>query len=153
VDECHPLAVGWGYGPQGTRTAEEVFKSVEVVLAVGVRYSEVSTGFYAIPKKLFVIHVDANPHNLGRNLEHCLCVHGDSGGFLAKLLEYGDQLARHHDGLPGWIAKLKAEEAKCHQMLYARCGADPMAFVLALRRCTHKDALVFVDVTLTEHLA
>jgi acetolactate synthase-1/2/3 large subunit len=28
-----------------------------------------------------------------------------------------------------------------------------MAFVLALRRCTRSDALVFVDVTLTEHLA
>ena len=43
IDECHPLAVGWGYGPQGTVTAEETFKSVDVVLAIGVRYSEVST--------------------------------------------------------------------------------------------------------------
>src|SRR5207244_8795978 len=62
VDECHPLAVGWGYGPQGTKTAEEVFKSVEVVLAIGVRYSDVSTGFYAIPKKPFVIRVAATSH-------------------------------------------------------------------------------------------
>ena len=49
IDECHPLAVGWGYGPQGTRTAENAFKEVDVVLAIGVRYSEVSTAFYAIP--------------------------------------------------------------------------------------------------------
>src|SRR5262249_7152174 len=26
IDELHPLAVGWGYGPQGTRTAELAFK-------------------------------------------------------------------------------------------------------------------------------
>ena len=26
IPECHPLAVGWGYGPQGTRTAEKAFK-------------------------------------------------------------------------------------------------------------------------------
>src|SRR4051794_12710403 len=25
IPETHPLAVGWGYGPQGTRTAEQVF--------------------------------------------------------------------------------------------------------------------------------
>src|SRR6516165_4999558 len=31
----HPLSVGWGYGPQGTRTAEETFRQVDVLLAVG----------------------------------------------------------------------------------------------------------------------
>src|SRR6266702_3353333 len=50
LDECHPLAVGWGYGAQGTGTAQEVFKHVDLVLAIGVRYSEVSTAFYSIPK-------------------------------------------------------------------------------------------------------
>jgi len=38
--ESHPLAVGWGYGPQATKAAEEVFADVDLVLAVGVRYSE-----------------------------------------------------------------------------------------------------------------
>src|SRR5262249_49492410 len=65
IPENHPLAVGWGYGPQGTRTAEEVFKDVDLVLAIGVRYSEVSTANYAIPKH-HVIQVDINPDNLGR---------------------------------------------------------------------------------------
>ena len=46
----HPLAVGWGYGKQGTRAAERAFKDVDLVLAVGVRYSEVSTANYAIPQ-------------------------------------------------------------------------------------------------------
>src|SRR5579871_13483 len=64
IDECHPLAVGWGYGPQGTRAAENAFKEVDLVLAIGVRYSEVSTAFYAIPPHR-VVQVDANPHNLG----------------------------------------------------------------------------------------
>ena len=37
IADCHPLAVGWGYGAQGTRTAERSFKNVDVVLAVGAR--------------------------------------------------------------------------------------------------------------------
>ena len=57
IADAHPLAVGWGYGAQGTRAAEKVFKDVDLVLAVGVRYSEVSTANYAIPE-IDVVHVD-----------------------------------------------------------------------------------------------
>jgi acetolactate synthase I/II/III large subunit len=45
MPETHPLAVGWGYGPQGSRVAEEAFRNVDLLLAIGVKYSEVSTGF------------------------------------------------------------------------------------------------------------
>ena len=68
IPDAHPLAVGWGYGKQGTRAAETAFKDVDLVLAVGVRYSEVSTASYAIPRHDMLIHVDANPQNLGRNV-------------------------------------------------------------------------------------
>src|SRR5262249_16060537 len=37
--------------------------------------------------------------------------------------------------------------------VYGRCGTDPMALVLALRRCLAEDALLFVDVTQSEHWA
>src|SRR5260370_15265004 len=64
IPDSHPLAVGWGYGKQGTRAAEKDFQDVDVVIAVGVRYSEVSTANYAIPRHDMLIHVDANPPNL-----------------------------------------------------------------------------------------
>src|SRR5262245_29100277 len=154
IDECHPLAVGWGYGPQGTATAEDIFKHVDLVLAIGVRYSEVSTGFYAIPKHKRVIHVDINPRNLGKVVKAEVCVHADAGVFLQGLEEQADNLRRPTDErLQARIAKHKAEDEARHQKTYARCGVDPMAFVLALRRWTDCEALVFVDVTLTEHLA
>jgi acetolactate synthase-1/2/3 large subunit len=154
INECHPLAVGWGYGPQGTATAEAIFKSVDVVLAIGVRYSEVSTAFYAIPKVPHVIHVDINPNNLGRIVKTDVCVNADAGVFLHRLLDHADEVRRPPDGrLQAKIHKLKAADCAHHQKVYAHCGADPMAFVLTLRRCLRPDALVFVDVTLTEHLA
>jgi acetolactate synthase-1/2/3 large subunit len=154
IPENHPLSVGWGYGPQGTRTAEKIFQSVDVVLAIGVRYSEVSTASYSIPQHDHVIHVDANPNNLGRLVKTEVCVHGDAGVFLQRLQEHADLLRRSPDRkLTACIQTLKREECKKNAELYARCGADPMAFLLALRRCTAPDALVFVDVTLTEHWA
>ncbi|HLJ96926.1 MAG TPA: thiamine pyrophosphate-binding protein [Gemmataceae bacterium] len=154
IPENHPLAVGWGYGPQGTRTAEQAFRSVDLVLAIGVRYSEVSTAAYSIPQHRHVIHVDANPNNLGRILKTEVCVHADAGLFLSQLLEHGDQLRRAPDEkLVAHIQAWKGEECKKNAEMVAVCGADPMAFLLALRRCTNPDALVFVDVTLVEHWA
>src|SRR5690606_23904224 len=87
IPERHPLAVGWGYGPQGTRAAEVTFrKDVDLVLAVGVRYSENSTANFAVPEKPRLIHVDANPKNLGRNVRTDVCVHADSRLFFDRLL-------------------------------------------------------------------
>jgi acetolactate synthase-1/2/3 large subunit len=154
INECHPLAVGWGYGPQGTRTAEQAFACVDVVLAIGVRYSEVSTAFYAIPKHRHVIHVDANANNLGRVVKADVCVHADAGIFLTRLNDCAGQLARPANaGLVADIRRWKCDEAKLNAKTYARCGVDPMAFILSLRRAACADALLFVDVTAAEHWA
>jgi acetolactate synthase-1/2/3 large subunit len=152
--ECHPLAVGWGYGPQATRTAEQVFGDVDLVLAVGVRYSEVSTGFYSDPQSPCLIHVDANADNLGKVMKTTVCVHADAGVFLSGVLAQGDRLRRPKDcKLPARVAALRHDELKKHEESCAKCGVDPMLAVLALRRCTHSDALFFVDVALAEHYA
>jgi acetolactate synthase-1/2/3 large subunit len=154
IDECHPLAVGWGYGPQGTHTAEHAFKHVDVVLAIGVKFSEVSTAFYSLPQHKHVIHVDACAGNLGRILKTEVCVHADAGVFLDKLLENSDQVGRPPDNaLVANIRRWTMADAAEHAKVYARCGIDPVALLLALRRATCADALVFVDVTVVEHWA
>jgi acetolactate synthase-1/2/3 large subunit len=154
IPENHPLAVGWGYGPQGTRTAEHIFKSVDLVLALGVRYSEVSTGFYSDPQTRHLIHVDANPHSLGQIMKTDVCVHADAGLFIDRVNAEADCVRRPPDDkLVARIKQGKAEDVRKNAEWYAQCGVDPMAFLLALRHCTCADALVFVDVTVSEHWA
>lgn len=163
IAETHPLSVGWGYGPHATITAEKIFRGkpllpkhhgVDCVLAIGVRYSEVSTGFYSQPQTKHLIHVDANADNLGKVMKTDVCVHADAGVFLSKLLEQAGCLQRKPDAhLIAHISAAKAEECKVHAVPLAKCGADPMSFVLALRKCLPEDGLTFVDVTVTEHLA
>jgi acetolactate synthase-1/2/3 large subunit len=153
IDECHPLSVGWGYGAQGTRCAETIFKELDVVLAMGVRFSEVSTGFYNIPKHRTVIHVDINPNNLGRVVP-ALAVNADVGVFLTRLLAHTDAICRPANGpLLARIRQGHCEDARENAKVYARCGVDPMAFILALRAATCADTLTFVDVTASEHWA
>jgi acetolactate synthase-1/2/3 large subunit len=154
MPDNHPLAVGWGYGPAGTMTAEQVFKDVDLVLALGVRYSEVSTGFYSIPRVPHLIQVDANPNNLGKVVKPDVCVAGDAGAFLSQVIEAQDMLRRPADcKLQCHIRTCKAEDCKRHTTAYRTCGVDPMQLVLALRRCLNHDALFFMDVSLSEHYA
>lgn len=154
ISECHPLAVGWGYGGQGNLTAQKAFQQVDCVLAIGARYSEVSTGFYSIPQHAHLIQVDANCKNLGAVVKPTVAVHSDAGVFVHKLLERPDLIARPGnarlmESIRGW----KGEEIVERRKNYASQGIDPMNFVVALRAATAPDALCFVDVTLTEHFA
>lgn len=164
ISEAHPLAVGWGYGPHASAVAEAAFEGerahplrtgVTTVLAVGVKYSEVSTGYYGNPQPRRLVHVDANPHNLGRAVRADVCVHADAGVFLGRLLACADGLRRAPDQrLTDRIRRLKADaDRTLCSVPPARCGADPLAVVAALRRVLPEDALLFTDVSVTEHLA
>ncbi len=152
--ENHPLAVGWGYGPQGTLAAEEAFKHRDLVLAIGVKYGEVSTGYYSDPQTRYLIHVDANADNLGRVMRTTVCVHSDAGAFLQQALAQENCLRRPaNTHLVESIRASKCEEARQWAHTYARCGVDPMCLILALRRAACADALLFVDVTVSQYLA
>jgi acetolactate synthase-1/2/3 large subunit len=164
VSECHPLAVGWGFGPHASAVAEHAFAKdhkhplktgIDTLLAIGVKFSEVSTGFYGNPQPKHVIHVDANPCNLGKVLRTDVCVHADAGLFLDRLVACGDQLRRPADSfLVARIRQLKAEsERELCNVPPAKCGVDPLALVGSLRRNLPEDALLFTDVTVSEHLA
>jgi len=87
ISESHPLAVGWGYGPHASAVAEAIFKKdhlhplhsgIDLLLAIGVKFSEVSTGYYGNPRPKHVIHVDANPDNLGKVMPADVCVASDA---------------------------------------------------------------------------
>jgi len=154
IDECHPLAVGWGYGPQGTPTAEKAFMAVDLVLAIGVKFSEVSTAFYSLPPKPYLIHVDANADNMNKVKKATVAVHTDAGFFMRRLLENESAIQRNKsEKLTHCIASWKAEDARSNSKPNSKCGIDPMQFILGLRKATKPDALTYVDVTLSEHWA
>jgi acetolactate synthase I/II/III large subunit len=164
ASDAHPLAVGWGYGPHATVVAERTFKGdplhplrtgVNCLLAVGVKFSEVSTGFYGNPRPRTVVHVDANPHNLGKVMPADVCVAADAGLFLARLLACADRLRRPTDvALQSRIRQLKLDQdrALCG-IPPGQCGIDPLALIAALRRQLPEDAVFLTDVTVSEHLA
>jgi acetolactate synthase I/II/III large subunit len=155
ISECHPLSVGWGPGPHGTKASELIFKHhVDLILAIGVRFSEVSTGFFQTTEKHPFIHVDACLNNIGRNVKVDVGVHAEAGQFLDRLLSHADQIRRPpNPHLVGEISLVKKAEMLVWSEPKSKCGVDPMLLVLGMRRALNPDALLYVDVTQTEHWA
>jgi acetolactate synthase-1/2/3 large subunit len=134
--------------------AEQVFKHIDVVLAIGVKYSEVSTAYYGQPQHRHLIHVDANRDNLGRIMRTDVCLNEDAGYFLQRIAQQSQQLARPaNQRLHDFIAAHKTADVRRYCEVCNRCGCDPMAFLLALRRCACPDALVFVDASIAQFWA
>ncbi len=154
IPDGHPLAVGWGYGKQGTRAAEAAFKDVDIVLAVGVRYSEVSTANYAIPRDKTLIHVDINPRNLGRNVPTHVCVNADSQLFFDRLIRDAEMIRRPvQPKLCRDIARWRGID-RCEAVtVRVQPCVDPMFFLSQLRALLGPDELIFVDVTASTHWA
>jgi acetolactate synthase-1/2/3 large subunit len=154
ISDRHPLAVGWGYGPQGTRAAERVFKDVDLVLAVGVRFSEVSTANYSLPRDKCLIHVDSNPNNLGRNMPTAVKVCSDSRLFFDRLLR--DSAAVRRAACPPlWaqIQDLREQDRRENARAQITDAVDPMHFLVHLRHALACDDLIFIDVTTSTHWA
>jgi acetolactate synthase-1/2/3 large subunit len=154
IPDAHPLAVGWGYGKQGTRAAEAVFKDVDLVLAIGVRYSEVSTANYAIPHHDIIIHIDANSQNLGKNVPAHVCLCTDARVFLDRLLTEG-QTVRRPPSPALWekIHRLRQADRCIARTVQAPKCVDPMYFLTKLRCLLGLDELIFLDVTASTHWA
>lgn len=154
IPDDHPLAVGWGYGGFGTRAAEHAFRQVDTVLAIGVRYSEVSTANYAVPTHDQLIHVDADPNVLGRNVPATVKVHADAGLFLARLLQDADHVRRPADpAIAASIGRDRQAERADHQQVKVKKGVDPMRLIALLGQSMGPEALTFIDVTTATHFA
>lgn len=155
IPDGHPLAVGWGYGPYGTRTAEDVFrKDVDVVLAVGTRFSEVSTANYSIPEHRHLIHVDIDPTVIGKNVATDVGVCADSGQFFDRMLSEAPSFARAaRPDLTRTIARKRERDEVIQASVEIRNGVDPMHFLYHLNAQLGPEGLLFVDVTASTHWA
>ncbi len=85
--ENHPLSLG-PIGMHGTAEANKLILETDCLLAVGVRFSDRSTGnvkeFCPDAK---IIHIDVDPSEIGKNKAVDLPIVGDAGITLAKIYE------------------------------------------------------------------
>jgi acetolactate synthase-1/2/3 large subunit len=91
----HPL-FGWATGSKGTKIGIELSKNADVVLAIGTRFADESTcsyrkgiawNFGEREEDTRLIHIDIDPHEIGKNYTTDVGIIGDAKAVLIELLQ------------------------------------------------------------------
>lgn len=146
VPEDYELSAGYGFGRTGSPAAYQVFKKCDLVLAVGVKFSEMATGGPGL-KFDNVVRIDAGEPNVDRDHPCLFSVQADAKRAL-------DKLNRALKSLERPVNAEIAEEIKKRKMEYAagsgkrRNGGalSPAEFLRELRKCTPRDSIFVTDV-------
>lgn len=137
LPESHPLALWPGIGAAAPRHVRAVVAGCDATLAVGCRFAEVGTGSYGAVFPVPLVHVDADPSVLNRNVPAALAIAADAAAFVPALHEELDRLgvdrpvdeelrARIRDGLAAVLRDMRTPSGAG--------GATPGRLLEALQR-------------------
>lgn len=144
----HPLHTGMGFSRAAVPAAENAFRGIDALLAVGTRFGEIPTGSYGcvVPENL--VHVDIDPAAIGRNYQAKVAVVADASAAAKLLLERlrargVDQRERRQAVAAAIAADKKAYREEWAKHVNER--VNPSLFFEELRRQLADDALLIVD--------
>jgi acetolactate synthase-1/2/3 large subunit len=104
--EDHPLSVG-PIGMHGRAEANKLVGECDVLLAVGVRFSDRSTGnFSEFAPDAKIIHIDADPTEFNKNKLVTLCILGDANRVLSMLFDALVRRMSKRTEDNAWLARL-----------------------------------------------
>lgn len=141
----HPLHTGMGYGIYSVPAAEEAFKNIELLIAIGTTFGEIPTGSFGmkVPDKL--IHIDIDPNVFNKNYQATVSIEGDSKEIL-KIMNQKLKIKREpNTHLYNLIQEKKQQYLKEWLNHHSDNKVNPGIFYTKLRNLLSKDAYVIVD--------
>lgn len=143
----HPLHVGMGFGPYAVPAAENAFKGVDCLLAIGTRFSEIPTGSYSMPVPENLVHIDINPEVFSANFPAKVKVPGDAKAILPALLAEVKKLQPEprDSKLPAQIQRDKQGYLDDWLKHNSKGRVNPAVFCQELRKQLKDDAIVVAD--------
>lgn len=146
VPEDYALATGYGFGRTGSPAAYSVFKKCDLILAIGVKFSEMATGGWGL-KFNKMIHIDSAKDNLDKNYSSVFSVQADAQIILQELHKsLADRQHAVNGNMTEEIRRNKKEYAAKIEKKHG-CGAiHPAKLLRELRKCLPRDAILSTDV-------
>lgn len=104
----HPLCTGCFIGASAKPSGKIMYEKHDLLLAVGCRFSEISTGSYGIEPPRNLIHIDINKEVFDKNYPTTLKVHGDATEVLKAIWERfkEDEITNDNTDLASEIERL-----------------------------------------------
>ncbi len=104
--EDHPLSVG-PIGMHGRAEANRIVQECDILLAVGVRFSDRSTGnFHEFAPDAKIIHIDTDPTEFNKNKHVDLSILGDANKVLTLLFQALQRRLMKKDENNAWLKHL-----------------------------------------------
>jgi acetolactate synthase-1/2/3 large subunit len=135
----HRLCLGL-MGYHGRVESNTALSEADVILAVGTRFGDRSTGpLAAFSKQARIIHVDIDPAEISKNVPVFLPIVGDARQILSQMLEQLPE-ARH----PEWLRRLE-EAAQAHPLRAGPRGVT-IPNILRILKEMAQDPIIVTDV-------
>ncbi|MCD6278444.1 MAG: biosynthetic-type acetolactate synthase large subunit, partial [Desulfurococcales archaeon] len=133
IPENHPLSLGT-VGMHGRAEASKAITEADVILAVGVRFSDRTTGrFDEFGKDALIIHVDIDESEINKNVKASLSIVGNAKDFLRELIRIVKELVPRRSEYP-WLKKvLELKEKFKHVYEREGRGLEPWKLLKILR--------------------
>ena len=142
-------------GPPGGRGASEALQAMnraDVILALGTRINQGSTGwdYSVINPDTRIIQVDIDPREIGRNYPLAVGIVGDAGAVAQQLTEALSQQFPEGRANPEWTAEITELKNRRRARLEAEAqlGGDPMMpqrVFTELNKVLPQDCMVTID--------
>jgi len=146
IPEDHPLALGM-LGMHGRMAANTVVTESDMLLAVGVRFSDRSTGDvrYFAPKAK-IIHIDIDPVEIGKNVRVDLPVVGDAKRSLAAIIKELHSRAKRGRA-SRWIERVKKLRKEfAPRMDYDEVPIKPQRVIKEIQSVLDENAIIVTEV-------
>lgn len=142
----HPLHTGMGFSRAAVPAAENAFKQIDCLLAIGTSFGEIPTGSFGIHVPENLIHIDINPQAIDANYKAKVGIIADATDALPALLNLvKEHPSKDYSALATQIAsdkKMYADEWMQHD---SKDRVHVATFFNSLRSKLNDDAQLVVD--------
>uniref|UniRef100_A0A7C4S8V7 Acetolactate synthase n=1 Tax=Geoglobus ahangari TaxID=113653 RepID=A0A7C4S8V7_9EURY len=140
IPETHPLSLGF-IGMHGSKYANYAVQESDLIIAVGVRFSDRTTGrFSDFAPNAKIIHIDIDPAEIGKNVRVDVPIVGDAKLVLRELLKHINYKRRKE-----WEEKVEGLR-RAYPLKYKRDGKLKPQFVIEKICELAPDAIITTEV-------
>ncbi|MGB9959270.1 MAG: biosynthetic-type acetolactate synthase large subunit [Candidatus Bathyarchaeales archaeon] len=143
--ENHPLSLGH-IGMHGNPAANKLILEADVLLAVGTRFADRSTGrLDTFCKDAKRIHIDIDPAEIGKNVDVDVPIVADAKKALKAIYTVIAEKAEKKEGSP-WLRRIKEVKEQFVNNSYNNSGLRPQVLLKTLRQILPEDVIVATEV-------
>lgn len=146
IPEDNEFSVGFGFGPSGTKLAEDIFNKCDVILALGCKFSEMATGNWGMKIPGELIHVNTDKSVFDKNYPARISLCADVHDVLKDILDSAKRVVRKKN--IELIEKIHKEKYKFYnktEKVDSLKGIHPSKVFKCLRKIITGDTILTTD--------